>query len=105
MFQMSIIFVIIYTQMDFEVFMTFFRLCYISSTISKSQPDKLYLLYRFEISSGGSLELYFTHFTHHYLYDYFQVNLQKQCPFWTDDSRCALKDCHVNVCQEVKYLF
>ncbi|GFR61471.1 ERO1-like protein beta [Elysia marginata] len=31
---------------------------------------------------------------------YFKVNLQKPCPFWSDDSRCALKDCHVNVCQE-----
>ncbi|XP_076463716.1 ero1-like protein [Babylonia areolata] len=31
---------------------------------------------------------------------YFKVNLQKQCPFWSDDSRCALKDCHVNVCEQ-----
>ncbi|GFO27479.1 ero1-like protein beta, partial [Plakobranchus ocellatus] len=28
------------------------------------------------------------------------VNLQKDCPFWSDDSRCALKDCHVNFCPE-----
>lgn len=26
----------------------------------------------------------------------------KPCPFWSDDSRCALKDCHVQSCTEVK---
>ncbi|CAL1542173.1 unnamed protein product [Lymnaea stagnalis] len=31
---------------------------------------------------------------------YFKVNLKKTCPFWSDDSRCALKDCHVNVCKK-----
>ncbi|XP_013067900.1 ERO1-like protein alpha isoform X3 [Biomphalaria glabrata] len=31
---------------------------------------------------------------------YFKVNLKKSCPFWSDDSRCALRDCHVNVCQK-----
>lgn len=31
---------------------------------------------------------------------YFKVNLKKPCPFWSDDSRCALKDCHVNVCNK-----
>ncbi|KAL3872856.1 hypothetical protein ACJMK2_036043 [Sinanodonta woodiana] len=31
---------------------------------------------------------------------YFKVNLKKQCPFWPDDSRCALKDCHVSACSE-----
>lgn len=31
---------------------------------------------------------------------YFKVNLQKPCPFWSDDSRCALKDCHVDVCAQ-----
>lgn len=31
---------------------------------------------------------------------YFKVNLQKHCPFWSDDGRCALKDCHVDVCDE-----
>lgn len=30
---------------------------------------------------------------------YFKVNLKKPCPFWSDDSRCALKDCHV-VCEK-----
>ncbi|KAK7104719.1 hypothetical protein V1264_019389 [Littorina saxatilis] len=32
-------------------------------------------------------------------FKYFKVNLKKRCPFWTDDSRCAMKDCHVNVCE------
>ncbi|XP_048734876.1 ERO1-like protein beta isoform X2 [Ostrea edulis] len=31
---------------------------------------------------------------------YFKVNLMKPCPFWSDDSRCALKDCHVQSCSE-----
>ncbi|KAL8564288.1 hypothetical protein ACOMHN_050899 [Nucella lapillus] len=31
---------------------------------------------------------------------YIKVNLQKRCPFWSDDSRCALKDCHVKVCEQ-----
>jgi len=29
---------------------------------------------------------------------YFKINLNKACPFWPDDSRCALKDCAVDVC-------
>ncbi|BFZ07098.1 hypothetical protein BsWGS_10136 [Bradybaena similaris] len=31
---------------------------------------------------------------------YFKVNLKKPCPFWSDDSRCALRDCHVAVCSK-----
>lgn len=31
---------------------------------------------------------------------YFKVNLNKECPFWEDDSRCAMKNCHVDVCSE-----
>ncbi|XP_071165762.1 ERO1-like protein alpha isoform X3 [Mytilus edulis] len=31
---------------------------------------------------------------------YFKVNLKKTCPFWSDDSRCALKDCHVDMCNQ-----
>ncbi|KAL5008292.1 hypothetical protein ScPMuIL_013873 [Solemya velum] len=31
---------------------------------------------------------------------YFKVNLHKECPYWSDDSRCALKDCHVSQCAE-----
>ena len=30
-----------------------------------------------------------------------QVNLNKGCPFWVDDSKCAMKNCHVDVCNEV----
>ncbi|XP_045183596.2 ERO1-like protein alpha isoform X3 [Mercenaria mercenaria] len=31
---------------------------------------------------------------------YFKVNLNKECPFWADDSRCAMRNCAVNVCSE-----
>ncbi|KAI3379566.1 hypothetical protein SNEBB_009554 [Seison nebaliae] len=31
---------------------------------------------------------------------YFKVNLNKKCPYWTDDSTCVLKDCHVKLCKE-----
>ncbi|XP_078594179.1 ERO1-like protein beta isoform X2 [Branchiostoma floridae x Branchiostoma japonicum] len=31
---------------------------------------------------------------------YFKVNLNKDCPFWYDDSKCALKDCAVDICTE-----
>ena len=34
-------------------------------------------------------------------YIIFQVNLNKQCPFWSDDSRCAMRNCAVDVCSEV----
>ena len=30
-----------------------------------------------------------------------QVNLHRSCPFWPDDGRCVLKDCHVEKCTEV----
>ena len=33
-------------------------------------------------------------------YFYLEVNLDKGCPFWPDDSRCAIKDCAVDVCSE-----
>eukprot|EP00112_Aurelia_sp_Birch-Aquarium-sp1_P001597 Seg1173.7 transcript_id=Seg1173.7/GoldUCD/mRNA.D3Y31 product="ERO1-like protein beta" protein_id=Seg1173.7/GoldUCD/D3Y31 len=33
-------------------------------------------------------------------FKYFKVNLDKGCPFWPDDSRCAIKDCAVDVCSE-----
>ncbi|CAG9857359.1 unnamed protein product [Phyllotreta striolata] len=35
------------------------------------------------------------------LKDYFRfykVNLKRPCPFWSDDSKCAMKDCHVQTC-------
>ena len=31
---------------------------------------------------------------------YFKVNMHKACPFWVDDSRCALRDCAVEECTE-----
>ncbi|KAH0546266.1 ero1-like protein [Cotesia glomerata] len=36
------------------------------------------------------------------LRDYFRfykVNLKKECPFWADDSKCAIRYCHVQPCQ------
>ncbi|XP_074648554.1 ERO1-like protein beta isoform X2 [Tubulanus polymorphus] len=34
-------------------------------------------------------------------FKYFKVNLKRTCPFWPDDSRCSLRDCHVEQCTEV----
>ncbi|XP_014290880.1 ero1-like protein isoform X1 [Halyomorpha halys] len=31
---------------------------------------------------------------------FYKVNLKKECPFWSDDSRCAMKFCHVKPCKE-----
>ncbi|KAJ0051251.1 hypothetical protein NL108_016922, partial [Boleophthalmus pectinirostris] len=31
---------------------------------------------------------------------YYRVNLKRPCPFWADDSHCAIKDCHVEPCPE-----
>ncbi|KAL4239169.1 protein folding in endoplasmic reticulum [Mactra antiquata] len=31
---------------------------------------------------------------------YFKVNLNKVCPFWSDDSKCAMRNCAVNICPE-----
>ena len=31
---------------------------------------------------------------------YFKMNMHKECPFWADDGRCALKDCAVEECRE-----
>lgn len=31
-----------------------------------------------------------------------QVNLKRPCPFWPDDGHCAIKDCHVEPCPEVR---
>lgn len=31
---------------------------------------------------------------------FYKVNLKKECPFWSDDSRCALRFCHVKPCLE-----
>ncbi|RZC42237.1 ERO1 domain containing protein [Asbolus verrucosus] len=33
--------------------------------------------------------------------DYFRfvkLNLRRECPFWVDDSKCAMRDCHVQPC-------
>ena len=35
-------------------------------------------------------------------YLFFQVNLHRSCPFWPDDGMCALKDCSVEECSEVR---
>lgn len=32
---------------------------------------------------------------------YLQVNLQKPCPFWEDNSHCAMRDCAVQPCPSV----
>lgn len=29
---------------------------------------------------------------------FYKVNLKKECPFWVDDSRCAMKYCHIKTC-------
>uniref|UniRef100_A0A182T375 Uncharacterized protein n=1 Tax=Anopheles maculatus TaxID=74869 RepID=A0A182T375_9DIPT len=31
---------------------------------------------------------------------YYKVHLNKECPFWVDDSKCAMRFCHVEHCEE-----
>lgn len=31
---------------------------------------------------------------------FYKVNLRKECPFWADDGRCAMRSCHVSTCSE-----
>ncbi|XP_063929360.1 ero1-like protein [Zophobas morio] len=31
---------------------------------------------------------------------FYKVNLRRPCPFWSDDSRCAIRYCHVETCEE-----
>ncbi|GBP26208.1 Ero1-like protein [Eumeta japonica] len=31
---------------------------------------------------------------------FYKVNLKKECPFWADDSRCAMKYCHIKPCSK-----
>lgn len=31
---------------------------------------------------------------------FYKVNLQQECPFWPDDSKCAMRFCHVEHCEE-----
>lgn len=35
----------------------------------------------------------------HY-FKYYKVNLNKKCPFWSNQHRCALKDCSVDICSD-----
>lgn len=42
------------------------------------------------------------------LKDYFRfykVNLKQECPFWADDSKCAIRYCHVQPCHDVSSLY
>ncbi|CAL4065515.1 unnamed protein product, partial [Meganyctiphanes norvegica] len=32
---------------------------------------------------------------------YFKVNLKRECPFWVDDSRCAMRFCSVQACTTI----
>lgn len=36
---------------------------------------------------------------------FYKVNLNQNCPFWADDSKCAIRDCHVLPCQDVSFIF
>ncbi|XP_050299066.1 ero1-like protein [Anthonomus grandis grandis] len=31
---------------------------------------------------------------------FFKVNLRRPCPFWVDDSKCAMRYCHVEYCEQ-----
>lgn len=31
---------------------------------------------------------------------FYKVNLKRDCPFWSDDSRCAIRFCHVEPCDD-----
>lgn len=31
---------------------------------------------------------------------FYKVNLKRECPYWTDDSRCAIRYCHVEACAQ-----
>lgn len=31
---------------------------------------------------------------------YFKVNMERPCPFWSDDSTCSMKDCSVSFCSD-----
>ncbi|XP_043280284.1 ero1-like protein [Venturia canescens] len=31
---------------------------------------------------------------------FYKVNLTQQCPFWVDDSKCAMRYCHIQRCQD-----
>ncbi|XP_044256756.1 ero1-like protein isoform X1 [Tribolium madens] len=31
---------------------------------------------------------------------FYKVNLRRPCPFWSDDSRCSMRYCHVEACED-----
>lgn len=31
---------------------------------------------------------------------FYKVNLTRECPFWVDDSKCAMRSCHVQACHD-----
>ncbi|XP_035436184.2 ero1-like protein isoform X1 [Spodoptera frugiperda] len=31
---------------------------------------------------------------------FYKVNLKKECPFWADDSKCAMRYCHIKTCSK-----
>ena len=31
---------------------------------------------------------------------FYKVNLKQECPFWPDDSKCAMRFCQVENCEE-----
>lgn len=33
-------------------------------------------------------------------FKFYKVNLKRDCPFWSDDSRCAIRFCHVETCND-----
>lgn len=37
-------------------------------------------------------------------FKFYQVNLNKRCPFWPDSSKCFMRSCHVEACTEVCHL-
>lgn len=36
---------------------------------------------------------------------FYKVNLKQDCPFWADDSKCAIRYCHVLPCRDVSIIF
>lgn len=36
---------------------------------------------------------------------FYKVNLKQDCPFWADDSKCAIRYCHILPCQDVSIIY
>ncbi|KAK3885301.1 hypothetical protein Pcinc_010466 [Petrolisthes cinctipes] len=55
------------------------------------------------IDSFNNLKVYprLNSLLHQDFFKYWKVNLNKKCPFWEDDSRCAIRYCSVKPCTEV----